>query len=343
MHQQGKCGSSTGSASETRASEQGNPALEFIFHPSQPDNGSKLPLITRHTEAIVVQVSPLQTRFCNTEKASSYLMNERWKKAVEDSLDSKSNNTILEVDQSLLDRADLLQKQLEQRLVRHCQIRIAKEEKRNHWCLRWAARNLPQVAAIMCLFNHIKPDLSCLDNNQCLLAATSAFLRATSNVEARMEGCYLYYDLNNEEWIRSGKAIGSNFGTRHKQHQLGSMLKGPASQKSKFYSSYPSKSVQLADASCRKGVFENLQMLVGIGYDKLLATKLIHDHDSKNGIFHFDSETMKKIEAVNFPGIARNKPYHMLGYLWELAYDLCIAPGSNISGNPGFETVLGIY
>jgi len=32
----------------------------------------------------------------------------------------------------------------------------------------------------------------------------------------------------------------------------------------------------------------------------------------------------------------------MIGYLLELGYDLCLAPDFNISGNPGFEIVLGI-
>ena len=52
----------------------------------------------------------------------------------------------------------------------------------------------------------------------------------------------------------------------------------------------------------------------------------------------------KKIDAVNFRGNLRlqTKQLNMLGYLWEIAYDLCISPAANISGNPGFEVLLGV-
>jgi hypothetical protein len=160
-----------------------------------------------------------------------------------------------------------------------------------------------------------------------------------------MEGCYLYHDFNNEKWIRSGKAIGSNFGTRHKQHQLGSKLTTVASQNSKFYTSYPSQEISLVDEHARKGKFENLQMFVGIGYKKFLKFKLAHDFKTQGRIFYFDATINKKIEAVKFSGSDHLGPkqLHMLGYLWELSYDLYIAPSSNISSNPGFESVLGIF
>ena len=64
------------------------------------------------------------------------------------------------------------------------------------------------------------------------------------------------------------------------------------------------------------------------------------------GIFHLDDETNKRIDALNFQGKSRldTKQCNMIGYLLdsELGYDLCIAPASNISGNPGFEIVLGV-
>ena len=37
------------------------------------------------------------------------------------------------------------------------------------------------------------------------------------------------------------------------------------------------------------------------------------------------------------------KRRHMVGYLLELGFDLCIAPKSNVSWNPGFELPLGQY
>ena len=73
--------------------------------------------------------------------------------------------------------------------------------------------------------------------------------------------------------------------------------------------------------------------------------KVLTHNIANNGIFLLDDETNKRIDGVNFHGATgqlQAKQLHMLGYLWELAYDLCIAPGSNMSGNPGFEVPLGI-
>ena len=159
-----------------------------------------------------------------------------------------------------------------------------------------------------------------------------------------LEGSYLYYDLNNEEWIRSGKAVGSNFSRRHAEHKAEARLKSAGSDNSKFYNSYPSMTVDLPNQGVRKGEFENLEMLVGVGFNKLLKGKLVNDI-AQGGIFHFDSDTVAKIDKTNFRGNHRlqAKQLNMLGYLWELAYDLCIAPESNISGNPGFEVLLGVF
>ena len=235
---------------------------------------------------------------------------------------------------------------MEQQLVHHCQSRIVDEKKRSHWCLEWGARNFPQVAAIMCLFGQAKSDLSCLDSNQCLLAGINAFLKAKSNPTTALEGSYLYWDCNNQEWIRSGKAVGSNFNKRHAQHANGSKLTTTASQKSKFYTSYPSKHVQLVDQHARRGKFEDLQMCVGICFKKIMKFKLIDDFETNGGIYHFDKESNKRIDCVRFAGNdsrLQQKQMHMLGHLWELCFDLCLAPSANISGNPGFETPLGIF
>ena len=123
-----------------------------------------------------------------------FLDNERWLLVVKQTHDPEGTlrrtGKIQVVDAELKDQADKLQKQMEQRLVHHCQSRITQPERRDHWCLRFAARNFPQVAAIIALFGQAKKDLSHLDNNQCLLAASSSFLKATSNSEATMDDCH---------------------------------------------------------------------------------------------------------------------------------------------------------
>lgn len=190
----------------------------------------------------------------------------------------------------------------------------------------------------------MKHDIFCLDHNQCLLTGTNTFKKATLPREANKEGAYLWYkDMNNIVWIRSGKAVGSTFGARHGGHKNGSLLANASSLRSKFYTHYPSKCVSLPDKGGQLGYFENLQQFVAIGYDKLRKGNLLVDVKN-GGIFHLNAEINKKIEAVNFKGCNRlqTKQLHMLGYLWEISYDLCIAPAANISGNPGFEVLLGV-
>jgi len=193
------------------------------------------------------------------------------------------------IKQECRQRAKCLSKdyQIEQRhaiVGRHCQVRIKYEKKRDHWSVMWAGKCLPQLSAIMVLFGHVKNDITCLDLNACLLADPSAFKKATTPTGKMMEGCYLYYDTNDGQWIRSGKAVGSNFDKRHKEHSKGSELKDSISQKSKFYSSYPSRSVNLHDNRARKGTFENLQQYIGVGYNKMLKKNMLKDVKDK-GIF----------------------------------------------------------
>ena len=45
-------------------------------------------------------------------------------------------------------------------------------------------------------------------------------------------------------------------------------------------------------------------------------------------------KSMKCASVVKF--------HHMLAYQIELGYDLALAPDMNVSGNPGFEAVLGV-
>ena len=58
------------------------------------------------------------------------------------------------------------------------------------------------IAVIMVLFDHMKRDLSYLDEATTLLSTPRNYL-LTANVESDLQGAYLYYDLNDERWIRS--------------------------------------------------------------------------------------------------------------------------------------------
>jgi len=63
----------------------------------------------------------------------------------------------------------------------------------------------------------------------------------------------------------------------------------------------------------------------------------------EGGIFLFNDEEKMKIGNANISGRStyKDKAIVMLSYLFELAYDLAIAPSDNVSSNPGFESILG--
>ena len=70
---------------------------------------------------------------------------------------------------------------------------------------------------------------------------------------------------------------------------------------------------------------------------------MTRDCTTQGNVYHFDAGTTQKIDSMNIAGASRTetKKLNMLGYLWEIAYDLCLAPQSNISGSAGFENLIG--
>ena len=127
----------------------------------------------------------------------------------------------------------------------HIQARVPDKKKHSHWCWQWAKSNFGHFAGIMTISGHVKKDIGCLGTTKCLLSSHTNFL-LVSNKEALLEGCYLYYDTNDNEWIRSGKVTNRSFATRHMEHSRSSKLTKSADLASMFYSSYPSTSACIA-------------------------------------------------------------------------------------------------
>ena len=47
-----------------------------------------------------------------------------------------------------------------------------------------------------------------------------------------------------------------------------------------------------------------------------------------------------RLAAILTNNLMTQKQLNMVGYLIEIFYDLCLAPGDNVSMNPGFERCL---
>ena len=103
--------------------------------------------------------------------------------------------------------------------------------------------------------------------------------------EEGMQGAYLYYDTNDEKWIRSGKVTGSSFLDRHKDH------KKKASQSeatSRFYLRYPSVTKSNDMSYSRRGYFDNIKQCVALGLDNINNVPNSFTSDVNNGgIFAF--------------------------------------------------------
>ena len=97
----------------------------------------------------------------------------------------------------------------------------------------------------------------------------SCLISTNSNVMNYI-GAYLYFDVNDHKWVRSGKSTGAGeFLSRYKQHKKQSKWQKGAS--SKFYLQYPSNTVTHTKSSnkSRKGYFENLGQFMAIGIDPI--------------------------------------------------------------------------
>ena len=63
------------------------------------------------------------------------------------------------------------------------------------------------------------------------------------------------------------------------------------------------------------------------------------------GVFLWPPNVLERVNKVKLVGCTslQEKQLQIVGYLFELFYDLMISPEDNVSVSPGFETCLGIF
>jgi len=116
-----------------------NRAFECVSNPpilEQPESPlsdiTKTTKNARHKQATIVSIEVNQSKFSKEDNASSFLQDSMWVHQIIQSFDTENAIKSTDVPQDSLRRADLLQKHLEKRLGRHCQVRIKDEKKRDH-------------------------------------------------------------------------------------------------------------------------------------------------------------------------------------------------------------------
>jgi hypothetical protein len=232
---------------------------------------------------------------------------------------------------------------LQGRLARHIEQRVD-EYSRTHWVWQFVRNNVGRVAATMALMDHVIEDIEPAKwrSNMCLLRdpRKGSFVPVANEIES-MEGCYLSFDREMGRFVRSGKTCnpGRTFAVRWREHEECSRKQ---MLESRFYQSYPSRSLARANDGMRRGYFDNLQLFCGLGFNRtnLESLKPLVECDS---IFSWKKDVLERIQKKSFCG-ARNiqdKQLHMVAYLCEICYELALAPEDNVSQSQGFESVFG--
>ena len=246
------------------------------------------------------------------------------------------------------ERADLLSRILQQRVVTHLDVRAPGKE--GYWAMDFFRDKIPRVAAVAVLFAHVKKDITCSSETSCLLAASTSRFVLVVNEFGLLEGCYLYWDNENGVWVRSGKVVGTestkrNFEVRGKEHGAASQLLSLDSKASRFYNAYPASSSEAYSTILRKGWFSDLSQFVGLGFSRTDHTAVAALCAPAGGVLCWSNGAMDRTNKAKFAGCKalQEKQLHMVGYLFELFYDLMLSPDINVSRSPGFETCLGVW
>jgi len=179
-------------------------------------------------------------------------------------LDLKTTtDTMTEVSTTEKEKEDLLLTKFCEQFKVHLKNRVKQAVKKNHWVLRFAFKNLPIIAAPMILAKHLKLDLKCLGESECLLSRNSnQFIPCLAF--PRREGAYLYFDVNRGVFIRSGKVVRLSFQSRHEEHLAASKHEKSSSH---FYFMYPSKEGKRKEKRDKLGCLEHLTQIIGAGFD----------------------------------------------------------------------------
>ena len=150
--------------------------------------------------------------------ASEYIRNDIWRSHVEAYIKGNKQPCMLSMDDQASLAGDVA-RQLDQRLTRHIQTKV-EQPNRGNFSLRFTSEMIPLVAAMTVMMNHVKKDMSCVSLVDSMLKASTNFFCEVNGSNSTTEGCYLYFDMENGVWIRSGKTCGqgTDSGKRHEQH-----------------------------------------------------------------------------------------------------------------------------
>ena len=244
--------------------------------------------------------------------------------------------------------ADNLGRVLKYRLERHIKTKVLDHTKHNHPALLFVRVNLNRYVALLC-FSRQARQSSVMNHNSCLLQqpSGSGFLPA---LDEELEGSYLHYSNDEGAWVRSGKAIGSDMLSpingivcrnkmgNSKKAATASLVDGEC-----FYTMYPSRS-NSNQLSNRMGYFDDLTQYCGFSFKKSEDVEALISTVDGKCLFDW-SLYINQLKTANIHGCKtlREKQLFVVGYFFEMCYDICLFLRHNVSNNQGLETILGVF
>ena len=309
--------------------------------------------------------------------ASDYLQDNNWFQLAQKHLSGEGATVFQEPTDIARQRANDLASNLVVRFERHIEKRIP-AEKRNNFSLDFVRENISRLAALAVASKHsiesfefvglesslLSPNISAFFDYNVAKAANgsspsaavglvsptgpadsakpkgkgkaaakpSAAVQETESPKGcfTFNGSYIFYDKIRGCFVRSGKVIGRSPVARYVEHKAASETDATL-----FYASYPGR--KAPRSALAKGYFEHLSLHAGLVFkigDEEAKTALC-SADDKKGLLYWSPTVMSKV--------TKDKQLHMVGYLFEMLYDLMIAPNANVSQSPGFESFLHIY
>ena len=167
--------------------------------------------------------------------------------------------------------------------------------------------------------------------------------------DMRLEGSYLHYNHKDLIWIRSGKAVGSDETSvtnglmkRNEAHKMkaasSALFDGEC-----LYTLYPLQNNK-SQLHNKVGYFEELSLYCGFSFNRNEGVEGLVLTEYDNGLFDW-TVYIRQLEKTNIRGCAtlREKQLVIIGYFFKLCYDICLSPRHNVSNNPGFESVIGVF
>ena len=322
----------------------------ILDRPEIDDDGNLLLIDTGDEETPPVYIPVVPSASETPTKPSEFLSRSSWLNQICSNICGVVRRELSIVDDDMKLGADYLALLLKARLEKHIKEKISNVSKHDHWCLEFTRCNLPRFAAMLVFFGHAMSDPSRATENTCLLRPPTGYFLVMD--DAALEGCYVVHDSVEFNWIRSGKACGSNMSTPRAgllnrwTGDRGHSMKAKtvtANDTNLFAFSYPSWSNPKILKSTRRGYFEDLVLYGGMSFDRDKNTDGLIS--STDGIFSWSTDIIEQVEKMNEGSCTtiKEKQLVIVSYFLELCYDICLSPSWNISQNPGFESRLHIF